>query len=167
MKPIPYDLVENTWRAVSVMAPEEAQKSMQAMGEEQPMLLAYLMAAEDENFNEEERGLFVYIGFVVWRIMSEGGGAAPVINEERIERAEAGNLKMLEYLEGETEADFAQTVETLSNSYNQREVLRYVVEALMEEPEEGEFFREENKGLAMLHLKTVIDCLDQSSPGIS
>lgn len=50
---------------------------------------------------------------------------------------------------------------TIINSYRQPEVLRYVVEALMEEPEEGCLIRDESKGIMLLDLKTVIDCFDR------
>jgi len=44
--------------------------------------------------------------------------------------------------------------------YGQPEVLKHVVEALMEEPEEGCLIRDANKGIMFLDLKTVIDCFD-------
>ena len=42
-----------------------------------------------------------------------------------------------------------------------QEVLKYVVEALMEETEEDALIRDDNKGIMMIYLKTIIDCFDE------
>lgn len=61
---------------------------------------------------------------------------------------------------GEIEGGFIEATRTIINNYGQPEVLRYIVEALMEEPEEGCLIRDENKGIMLLDLKAVIDCFD-------
>jgi hypothetical protein len=71
-------------------------------------------------------------------------------------------MKMLERLAGKPSAQMKKSVEEMLGSYNQKEVLRYVVEALMEEPEERCVIRDENKGIMMVFLKTVIDCFDRT-----
>lgn len=68
---------------------------------------------------------------------------------------------MAEYLQGETETGFIEATTAIINNYGQPEVLRYVVEALMEEPEEGCVIQDDNKGIMLLDLKTVIDCFDR------
>jgi hypothetical protein len=44
--------------------------------------------------------------------------------------------------------------------YNQREIQKYILEALMEEPEEGPIIGDENIGVMFIHLKTVLDAMD-------
>ena len=62
----------------------------------------------------------------------------------------------------ELEDDFTkQNITGFFQNYNQIEVLRYVVEALMEELETDSEVRDEYIGIMMIYLKTVIDCLDQ------
>lgn len=162
MKTIPAHIVDSTWREINNLAPSDAQQLMERLGEEQPVLMAYLMAAEGDVFNPDERSLFAYLGLVVWQIMARGDSALPPVSEDRLETAEAANIRMLEYLEGETEADFSQTVQTLTHHYNQIEVLRFVLEALMEQTDGSNGIRTENTGLVMIHLKSIIDCLDQN-----
>jgi len=48
-------------------------------------------------------------------------------------RAEASNLEMAEYLCSETEAGFKEVTRKIIRCYKQPEVLRYVVEAIMED----------------------------------
>jgi len=71
------------------------------------------------------------------------------------------NLEMIESLGSKSEAGFTDAMKEMLGSYPQPEVLKYVVEALVEEHEEGCLIRDENKGMMMLYLKTVIDCFNR------
>jgi hypothetical protein len=93
-------------------------------------------------------------------MMLQGKTPLPKVTEDVLDKAEDRNIKMAEYLQGETESGFVGATKTIISSYEQPEVLRYVVEALMEEPEKGCIIRDKNLGIMFLDLKTVIDCFD-------
>jgi len=136
-------------------------KLINLMSREQPFILTYLMAIDNAILNQDERELLFYLGVVVWQIMSQGSTPLPKVTQETLDEVEESNTKMLEYLEGESETSFIETVETIVKNYNQPEVLRYVIEALMEESDEESLIRDEYKGMMMINLKTVIDCFDK------
>ncbi|KPJ68362.1 MAG: hypothetical protein AMJ45_02575 [Syntrophobacter sp. DG_60] len=161
MDSISSDTVEKTWKKIGGMSPQEVPKLINRMSKQRPLILAYLMAAGDDILNQDERELLLYLGVVVWQIMSQGATPLPEITEKTLDEVEESNMKVLKYLEGESETAFIETVEGIIDNYNQPEVLRYVVEALMEEPEEECLIRDENKGIMMFYLKTVIDCFDK------
>ncbi|MFQ6003812.1 MAG: hypothetical protein ACE5KJ_08700 [Candidatus Zixiibacteriota bacterium] len=161
MNPISAEVVEKTWKRVAGTSLQEVPETIDRMTKEQPLILAYLLAVGHDIFNQDERELLFFLGMVIWQIMSQGTTRLPKITEKTIDEVEESNLKMLEYLEGESETGFVESVEGMLENYNQREVLGYVMEALMEEPEEGCLIREENKGLMMIYLKTVLDCFDR------
>jgi len=92
--------------------------------------------------------------------MSEGRVTLSSVTEETLDAVDDSNTKMLEYLENESEFDFIDTVETIFKNYNQPGVMRYVVEALMEDTEDYTL-REAMKGVMLIYLKTVIDCFDK------
>ncbi len=161
MNTISAEIVGRAWKEMSTMSPVNHPKLINKFAKEQPIILAYLMAVDDEMFNEDERELLLYLGVVIWKIMYRGTKPLPSVTEKMIDDAEEKNIKMLEYLEGETETGFYETTATILESYNQPEVLRYVVEALMEDDEEDVAIREENIGMMMIYLKTVIDCFDK------
>lgn len=161
MKPKSSDIVEKTWEKMGGMSPQEVPKMVNLMSKEQPLILAYLLAVDDGILNQYERQLLLYLGVVVWQIMLQGDTPLPEITEEILDDVAESNMKLLEYLEGESDTGFADTVEMVVDNYFQPEVLKYVIEALMEEPEEGCLIREENKGIMMLDLKTVIDCFNK------
>ena len=160
MNPISSEIVEETWRRIGEMPPQEMPELVYQMSKEQPFLFAYLMGVGGDLLNEDERELLLYLGMVVWQMMLQGNRRLPQITGEVLDKAEEANMKLIEYLEGESEVDFMETVEELVKNYNQREVLGYVVEALMEESDEECLIRDEYRGMMMIYLKTVIDSLD-------
>jgi hypothetical protein len=145
---------------MGTMPPHQMPKLIDRISKQQPLVLAYLLATGEQLFNQDERELFLYLGVVVWQIMSRGNKPLSKVTEATLDRMEENNMKMLEYLEGESEADFIEAVEKMLKNYNQQEVLKYVIEALMED-EEDFFITDESKGLMLLYLKTVIDCFDK------
>ncbi|MDZ7260934.1 MAG: hypothetical protein ONB05_02280 [candidate division KSB1 bacterium] len=162
MQPISAEIVRKTWQEQAQMSPLEVPQLINRISKQQPLLLAYLMAVDQGILNQDERELLLYLGIAVWRMMSQGDKKLVKVSEKRLEQAIQKNEKMLEYLEGEPTQNFDQTVEMIFKDYNQKEVLKYVIEALFEEEEdEEENIRDEVKGLMAMDLKTVIDCLDQ------
>jgi len=161
MEPISSEIVQETWKKIGKMSPLEIPQMAYRMQEEQPIILAYLLAAGRDILNQDERELLLYLGVVVWRMMSQGSRPLTKITEDILNKMERSNMKMIEYLEDESEAGFMDATKKMIENYPQREVLKYAVEALMEEQEEGCVIRDENKGTIMLCLKTVIDCFDR------
>ena len=160
MDPIPEDVVDNTWRVMSRMKSARMTRLVEKMSIRQPVLLAYLMAAGEADFlTEEEKESLLYMGVVIWRIMSKGDRPLYQITERLLDKMEVRNERMLEFLSGESSGDFISSVEMIFKNYNQSQVLRYVVEGLMEE-DEGNEFSEDGKGYMLVSLKTIIDCLD-------
>jgi hypothetical protein len=153
-------IVEKTWEKVGSMSPLQGQKMIEQMSKQQPVILAYLMAVGDDLFNEDERELLLYLGVVVWQIMLQGDAPLSKVTEKALDKAERTNIKMLERFTNRSLNQMAKGVKEMLGNYNQKEVLSYVVEALMEEPEEGCLIRDEVKGIMMIFLKTVIDCFD-------
>ena len=112
-------------------------------------------------FNQDERQVLLYLGVVVWQIMSQRGRHLPKVTEKMLVKAEAENLKMAEYLQGEKNEDgFEKATRKIIRSYSQPDILRYVIGAITEDTEESSPIRDKNKGMMLLNLKTVIDCLD-------
>jgi len=162
MKPISPEIVEKTWKKMAQMSsPQKAQKLVTLMGKKQPIILAYLMAAGSDIFNQDERELLFYIGMVIWQMISQSSTLLPKINGKTLDKIENSNMKMFEHLKGKSDTDFIDAAEKIINNYSQPEVLKYVIEALMEETEEGCQIRDENKGIMAIYLKTVIDCLNK------
>lgn len=161
MEPISSAIVEKTWKELGNMSPQAIPKIVQLMQEQQPFVLVYLLAVGDDILNQDERELLLYLGVVIWQIMSRGDTPLTKVTVADLDKAREANMEMLQYIEGESETSLMYATEKIIGNYGQPEVLKYVVEALMEEPEEGCLIRDANKGIMMIYLKTVIDCFNR------
>ena len=162
MERIPAQVVELTWDQMGVLSPDDAPALIQRFETEQPAILAYLMAAEDEDLNQDERELLLFLGLTVWEIMSRGGLPPPQVTTEMLVDAEHRNIAWIEALEQNADGHEDDAGMALVLQYRQADVLQGVLEALMEDEdmEDPGDIRDESKGLLLLSLKTVIDCLD-------
>jgi hypothetical protein len=161
MEPIPEEIVEKTWQEVAGFSPNRAKKEMMKIGNSQPEMLAFVTESGEE-MGREVRELAVYMFFVVYRMFQEAHGKIKKISSGEIIECYEHNEALMERLEGAHEK-FLDRIVSLQTS-RQPYVVKYVVDALMEEDDEGEdavTLTEEQKGFLFLLLKTVIDVLDQ------
>jgi hypothetical protein len=143
------------------LSPSQGREMVNRMSRQQPAVLAYLLAAGEGLLNKDEQELLFYLGLVVWQMMLQGDTPLSRVTAGALEKAQTENIRMLEFLVGKPFDEVERTVAGMFKDYNQREVLKYVVEALTEEPEEGCLIQEENIGIMMVFLKTVVDCFDR------
>lgn len=160
MEGIPEEIVEITWHDVAGFSPDRANKEMMKIGNNQPNLLTFVMEGSKE-MGREVRELGIYLFLVVYRMFQETHGMIKKISSEEIIECYKHNESLMERLEGAHEKflDRVASVQTSRQPY----VVKYVVDALMEEDEEVDavVMTEEQKGFLYLLLKTVIDVLDQ------
>jgi hypothetical protein len=67
MKPIPEELVEETWQEVADFTLDRAHKEMTRTSKNQPDLLAFIMEFT-QDLDQEVRKLATYMTFVVYRM---------------------------------------------------------------------------------------------------
>jgi len=160
MEPIPEEIVEKTWQEVADFSPDRAKKEMMKIGNSQPELLAFVTESSKE-MGREMGELAIYMFLVVYRMFQESHGKIKKISSEEIIECHEHNEGLLERLEG-THEKFLDRVARVQTS-NQPYVVKYVVDALMEdnEGEDAVALTDEQKGFLFLLLKTVIDVLDQ------
>jgi hypothetical protein len=160
MKPIPEAIVEKTWQEVAGFSPDRAKKEIIKIGNSQPGLLAFVMESSKE-MAQEVRELAIYMFIVVYRMFQETHGKMKKISSKEIIECYEHNEGLMERLEGAHDK-FLDRVASVQTS-RQPHVVKYVVDALMEEDEgeDGVALTEEQKGFLYLLSKTVIDVLDQ------
>jgi hypothetical protein len=164
LKPIPEAIVERTWQEVAGFTTDKAKKELVKIGKSQPELLSFVMESCEE-MRQEVRELAIYLFVVVYRMFQRNHGRIKKISSEEIIECYEHNEGLMERLEGADER-FLDRIAGLQTS-KQPHVIKYVVDALMEE-DEGEdtlVLTEEQKGFLYLLLKTVVDALDQKGVG--
>ena len=162
MNTVPVSVIEQAWERVSEASPKESTVLAQRMQEQQPFIMVYLLAVDEQLFNTEERGICMMLGALIWQAMSATHASLRQVTDQELEEAEAANLKMLEQLEEGSEIDYMELMRRLFTNYNQMPLLASLLEALMEGHEDTPDLAPDHLGMALIYLKTVIDCLDQS-----
>jgi hypothetical protein len=161
MKTISGKVIDRTWKRINETTEEDAQQLMDAMAKHQPFIVAYLLAVEETMMSGDERGEIMLIGVILWKLFSLENPDLKTVSKEELEQAEEANIKFLEELEAGSEMDHMSALQHLMSTYNQMEVLNAIIEALMSGNEDEPELAGEHVGLSLLHLKTVVDCLDQ------
>ena len=162
MKTIPEKIIDRAWKRLNEAAPDDNERCIDALAKAQPFVLAYLMAVEETlRGDEEARGGLLLLGVLFWQVLSDENPHMSQVSIERLERAEEANVKFIEELEAGSEMDHMNALTTLMATYNQAPLLNAGIAALMSGNEEEPEMVRESIGLELLHLKTVLDCLDQ------
>jgi len=161
MKTISGKIIDRTWKRLNEASEEEAQRLLDAMAKQQPFVVAYLLAVEETLVGNSERGQIVLIGLILWEIVSAEKSSLRQITMDDLEAAEQTNIKFLEELEAGSEMDHLAGLQHLMATYNQVPLLSAVIESLMADDADEPEMAGENIGLLLLHLKAVLDCLDQ------
>ena len=161
MKTISDKAIDRAWKHINDVTPEDGQLLLQEMTREQPYIVGYLLCAEETLMAEEERGDLIMMGLVVWKALSDGHPPLRLVTETDLEEADAANMKFFEQLEAGSEMDYLDGVQSMLSTYNQMPLLASVLETLMAGSEDEPELAPENIGQTLLHMKTVVDCLDQ------
>lgn len=161
--PVPHEFVTQLWQEIGTVSTDQAPALINEMNAHQPALLAYLLAASEADYTQGG-DIVLYMGVVVWQIMQRWYKSLMRVSVAKLEQAEEENLADLEMLAQHTETQQWTVADFLLENYPEPEVLRYIVEGLMEPDEDGIEILGEEKGLAFIHLKTALDTLIRCRP---
>jgi hypothetical protein len=137
---------------------EEIEALIDQLGEEQPLLLAYLIEMGEDDFDEEEQSIFLYLGTLIYEVLRNELAPLPALDEAALEAAEANNLALLEQWSDEKPEAFGHLVDTLAKGYAQGALLGYMRDVLEEEVEE-KALRPANLLPMFFFLKVMVDFL--------
>jgi hypothetical protein len=119
------------------------------------------MATGAEILNQKEREMLLFLGIMVWNITKVLIFEHKEISTDELYDCESKNIAMLEYLSGEPELDFLNTVDKIMSKYHQGALLKYIIDRLMEDIKEGNSdIREDNIGIIVIYIKSLVDCID-------
>ena len=133
MDPLSEEFVEKTWQEVADFTPARAKKEMLALGKSQPDLLAFLTAQMDD-LQQEVKELAIYIAFAVYKMFLDSSGKIPKISSKEIMSRHDENMRFVESLEVVHEKLFNKIAGVTVSK--QPYVMKYILEALMEDAEE-------------------------------
>lgn len=127
---------------------------------QQPALTAYLLVADENLGDEAKESQLIPLAVLIWDSLRSRKGHLRPISETTIEEAEAANVRFLEQCEAGSEMNQQAAAESLLSNYNQYPLLTFAIEVLMQGNEDAPELAPERIGFELLHLKTIIDCMD-------
>jgi len=154
-------IVTQTWQQMAQMPAQQGPEFIERLSKQQPVLLVYLSAVADP-LSKHEGGIIFYLGLVVWQMMRRSRRRLRKVTRKKLSRAQADNEDLLEMLASDTDADFVSATQTMLERHPEPEVLRYIIEAIMDEEEyasDDEPIRDEYRGLAFIHFKIALNAL--------
>ncbi len=157
-------LVAEVWQDMAVMSASQIPGLIDQMQDEQPALLAFLLALEGDELPQEEFEVILYLGIAVWQMMKRGHPRLMHVSIKKLEQENEENIQTLKFMEQDTTSDFLSATCEILDSYPEPAVLGYIVEALMETNPEDVELSTATIGIAFLHLKTMLDALIRCRP---
>jgi len=158
------EIVEKTWLRIGALGPAEIQRELHYVHEKQPHLLEFVVTQSSELSKEAEE-LALYLFIVVHQMFDVGAKNKPKpIRSKEISDQIDVTFDLLESLDG-CHDRFFERIAGLQTT-NQPNVYQYILEAMFEEPENGEEkvnLSEQDAGGLFILLKTAIDALDKKS----
>ena len=145
-----------------MLDPEKAGKEMTRLSREQPDLLAYLMASTDD-LDPEAGEVAVYLAFVIYRMFQASAARIKKVSSQEIIACHARNEKLLKNAE-EAPVKFPDAIAGIPLA-PQPHVMRYIVDALMEDAREAELepLSDESKLQLFILLRTAVELLDKKA----
>ena len=136
--------------------------AIDALREQQPVLLSYFFTDNFEVFTQQEREYLLYLLLVIWEACRRSAGPFRPIGEEQISEAEERNWLLLQDAAG---SSFRQKADLLFEGYPQEDLLAFVEDALSETEagEADDLVSAEGREAMFISLKTAIDCLAQAA----
>ncbi len=162
MKPISEVMVEKTRKEFVNLSPEQAESETEKISRDQPNLLAFMMEFTQE-LSQEVKELAIFLFYVLYRMFEKSSKTKiDKISAEEIINCYEKNERLIQSLQGVHEK-FLERIAGVQLSV-QPHIMKYVVESLMEAPEDENpmTLTEEDMGYLFLLLKTVVDLLDQT-----
>ena len=163
MRSLTFEEIDTLWEETAAITPDDVPQLMRRIGKLQPHVVSYLLGINDDILTDPEREIVFYLGVIILRVLQGLGFTYVEIPLESILEKEEKNFRMLEYLAGEPDAEFTGTVGKIMDNYNQSELLRYIIDRIMEEPLTGAEMIEDHVGIMVIYLKTFIDCFDAAT----
>jgi len=165
MKKIPLDTVLQYWRKHQAQTPDDMFCSLRKLYAKQHAMIGYLMKAEGDSFNEAEHQTMYYVGSFIVYVMMQEFPAIPAVPEDLMLEARKLNVSLLGYLGSEERPeDVLISMNDIIDAHPQSDLLRFILEILMRDPEVQRSVREQKVWYLFAHLKIVIDAMGKATP---
>lgn len=162
MKVVSHTTIDNTLATMELMEEGEMNTLVQTFADEQPAIMTFLMAQE-QDFSESDFDILIHLTLVIFMSFKNECGRMRNVQIDEVEAFEQRQLEHLNYLESLDEYALEEEMAATIDNAKQPFLLEYVTEELASREEEGEI--EDKSGGAYLFppLQLLIDLFDSAA----
>jgi hypothetical protein len=154
------DTVTRTWQKMARMNQKQAQQFGLSAIQQQPNLVAYILAANQQLFTQSEGEIIYYVAMSIWQMLLQGKVQPGRVQRAHLEQAEQANLEMVQQLQTQAADQVESWIENIVQDYPEPNILIYILESITDESENASIdIRPELRSVAVFYLKTVLDAL--------
>jgi len=154
------EIVTRTWQKMAQMNQKQAEQFGLGAIQQQPNLVAYILAANQQLFNQTEGEIIYYVAMSIWQMLLQGEQKPGRVQRAHLEEAEQTNLEMVQQLQAQTAEQTESWIEKIAAGYPEPNILIYILESVTEESDDASTdIRPELRSVAVFYLKTVLDAL--------
>lgn len=164
MKIVSHKTIDNTISQMDEMKEEDVSKLVQSFADEQPGVMALIMAQE-EDFSDEDFNSLIDLTLLIFLSFKNECGKMRTLAIEEVEAMDDKQMEHLDYLETLNEVDLEIEMASVIQNSKQPFMLEYITEELSIREEEGEFEDESGAAYFFPTLQLVIDLLDSAANG--
>jgi hypothetical protein len=164
MKIVSQKTIDSTISYMDEMKEEDVSKLVQSFADEQPGVMALIMAQE-EDFSENDFDALIDLTLLIFLCFKNECGKMRTLTIEEVEAMDDKQMAHLEYLETLNEVDLEIEMSNVIVNSKQPFILEYITEELTIREEEGEFEDESGAAYFFPQLQLVIDLFDAAANG--
>jgi hypothetical protein len=163
MEPITEEHIEAAANELKGKELTQAEDVMVIIHQDQPAVMDFISGEEHADLNEDEREFLIYFTVLTWLAFKKAYEAVPPVSEDLLREVEDGNVSQLESLQQQDNESMTSDMVDLVENFFQRPLLQYIIQGIMVEGEQDEDMEisEDNQGIMVFSLKTVIEAFDK------
>jgi hypothetical protein len=164
MKIVSQKTIDKTLASMDKMGEEEVAALVQSFADEQPAIMTFILAQEEE-FTDDDFDSLIDLTLMIFLCFKNECGRVRSVGIEEVETFADKQMEHLERMEmmteSELEAEMAATIDRAKQPF----LLEYITEELAVREEEGSIDDPSGGAYFFPHLQLVIDLLDAAANG--
>ncbi|MEM7509305.1 MAG: hypothetical protein AAF388_00150 [Bacteroidota bacterium] len=146
---------------IESLSEKELESLLDRFHDEQAFLFSFLVIMGEENLREEEAELLLDEGLFIWYLL-QAEYELDEVSPDELEILREENIEVLEKMEGEDHEENKLDFSELLGSYNEPDLLKYLIEAVFEREQEV-VKKSATRVSLFLYLKVILDALLRSA----
>jgi len=162
MQVVSLEVVNLSIQNFDIYSDKKISKMLQSFEKQQPEINDYLRGlVEVYKWNNLETSTFLMVTTMQYTMMRRGSGAEqlPLVKNNQLLKKQFENERLLD--SSKDIHEMGDELLDIIEGHNQKHVLAFIITALQSAYIDNEMIVEKNLLPAIIHLKSILDCLDQ------